>query len=100
MTQNNSSDAKYVIREENSKWSEPFDLRTISKKGTIEIDTELEKEQKKIINTKDISCILSWGKNYENSKILIFQEQFLIHNKLDFDIYYRQEKDQEKTIRI
>ena len=97
MTQNNSSDAKYVIREENSKWSEPFDLRTISKKGTIEIDTELEKEQKKIINTKDISCILSWGKNYENSKILIFQEQFLIHNKLDFDIYYRQEKDQEKT---
>ena len=41
MTQNNSSDAKYVIREENSKWSEPFDLRTISKKGTIEIFLKL-----------------------------------------------------------
>jgi hypothetical protein len=36
------------------------------------------------------------GKNYENSRILIFQEQFLIHNKLNFDIYYRQEKDKEK----
>ena len=29
--------------------------------------------------------------------MLIFQEQFLIHNKLNFDIYYRQEKDKEKT---
>ena len=90
-------DNKYIIREENSRWSEPFDLRTINKKGTIEIDTEIEKEEKNIINTKDISCILSWGKNYENSRILIFQEQFLIHNKLKFDIYYRQENDKEKT---
>ena len=97
MSQNNNSETKYILREEKSKWSEPFDLRTINKKGTIEIDTEIEKEEKNIINTKDISCILSWGKNYENSRILIFQEQFLIHNKLNFDIYYRQEKDKEKT---
>ena len=97
MTLDHNSNNKFMIREEKSKWSEPFDLRTINKKGTIEIDTEIEKEEKNIINTKDISCILSWGKNYENSRILIFQEQYLIHNKLDFDIYYRQEKDKEKT---
>ena len=94
---NHIKDNKYIIKEENSRWSEPFDLRTINKKGTIEIDTEIEKEEKNIVNTKDISCILSWGKNYENSRILIFQEQFLIHNKLKFDIYYRQEGDKEKT---
>ena len=97
MNHSHIDDNKYIIREENSRWSEKFDLRTINKKGTIEIDTEIEKEEKNIINTKDISCILSWGKNYENSRILIFQEQFLIHNKLKFDIYYRQENDKEKT---
>ena len=97
MSQSHNSETKYIIRDAKSKWSEPFDLRTINKTGTIELDTEIEKEEKNVINTKDISCILSWGKNYENSRILIFQEQFLIHNKLKFDIYYKQEKDKEKT---
>ena len=92
-----NSDTKFYIREENSRWSNSFDLRMINKKGTIEIDKEIEKEEKNIISTKDISCILNWGKNYENSRIIIFQEQYLIHNKLNFDIYYRQEKDKEKT---
>ena len=93
---NNNNINKYVLKEEHSRWSKPYDLKTIKEKGTIEIDTEIEKEEKKIINTKDISCIISWGKNYDNSRILIFQQQFLIHNKLNFDIYYRQEKDTEK----
>ena len=65
---------KYIIKEENSRWSKKFDLKTISSNGTIEIDTEIEKEEKNIINTKDISCILSWGKNYDNSRILILQQ--------------------------
>ena len=95
MSQNHSSETKYVIREEGSKWSEPFDLKTINKNGTIEIDTEIETDERKRISTKDISYILSWGKNYENSRLLIFQEQFIIHNKLNFDIYYKQEKDKE-----
>jgi hypothetical protein len=97
MSFENNSDTKFFIREENSRWSNSFDLRMINKKGTIEIDKEIEKEERNIINTKDISCIINWGKNYENSRILIFQEQFLIHNKLNFDIYYRQEKDKEKN---
>ena len=92
-----NSSHKYVLRDENSKWSKPFDLKIIKENGTIEIDTENEKDDRKIINTKDISCILTWGKNFENSRIIILQQQFLIHNKLDFDIYYRQDKDKEKT---
>ena len=87
---------KYIIKEENSRWSKPFNLQTIKEKGTIEIDTEIEKEEKKILSTKDISCIISWGKNYDNSRIAIFQQQFIIHNKLNFNIYYRQDKDNEK----
>jgi len=87
---------KFALKEENSNWSKTYDLNIIKENGTIEIDTEIEKDERKIINTKDILCILSWGKNYENSRILILQEQFIIHNKLNFDVYYKQEKDKEK----
>ena len=86
---------KFALKEENSNWSKVYDLNSIKDNGTIEIDTEIEKEGRKIINIKDISCILSWGKNYENSRILILQQQYIIHNKLNFDIYYKQEKDKE-----
>ena len=87
----------YIIREENSKWSKHYNLKDVKKNGIVEIDNEIEKEDKTITNTKDISCIILWGKNYDNSKLLILQQQFIIHNKLNFDIYYKQEKDKEKT---
>ena len=92
---NKKSNKYFCFKEEDSKWSIPYNFQLIKEKGVIEIDTEIEKEDKTIMKTKDISCILSWGKNYDNSKILIFQQQFIIHNKLEFDIYYRQEKDKQ-----
>ena len=85
---NNKSNKNICFKEEGSKWSIPYNFKLIKAKGAFEIDTEIEKEDKIIIKTKDISCILSWGKNYDNSKILILQQQFIIHNKLEFDIYY------------
>ena len=93
----NQTSKSYILREEYSKWTKPYNLKKLKQKGIIEIDTEIEKEDKNIIETKDISCIILWGKNYDNSRFLIFQQQFLIHNKLDFNIYYKQEKDREKT---
>ena len=84
---------KYVFREENSRWSSPFYF----KNAAIEIDMEIEKDEKNIINTKDISWILSWGQNFVNTRILILQQQFIIYNTLGYDIYYRQDKDKEKT---
>lgn len=84
-----------MIREGNSRWSKPFNLQRLL--GSIELDTEIEKEEKNIINTIDVSSVLAFGKNYDNSRILIFQQQFIIHNMMHFDIYYRQENDKEKT---
>ena len=91
----NLGDNKYMIREGNSRWSKPFNLQRLL--GSIELDTEIEKEEKNIINTIDVSSVLTFGKNYDNSRILIFQQQFIIHNMMHFDIYYRQENDKEKT---
>ena len=91
----NLGDNKYIIREGNSKWSKPFNLQRLM--GSIELDTEIEKEEKNIVNTIDVSSVLTFGKNYDNSRIVIFQQQFIIHNMMKFDIYYRQENDKEKT---
>ena len=91
----NLGDNKYIIREGNSRWSKPFNLQRLI--GSIELDSEIENEEKNIVNTIDVSSVLTFGKNYDNSRIVIFQQQFIIHNMLQFDIYYRQENDKEKT---
>ena len=92
----NNNINKFMIRSENSHWSNPFDINTIGVNGAITIDDQVENIQKKAsTKSKDIACIISKIQRYNKSIVIIFEQRYILINNLGFDIYYKQENDTE-----
>ena len=91
-----NNEEKFIIRSEDSQWSNPFDINSIGVNGAITIDSQVESIQKQIsTKSKDISCLISKSQRYNKSIVIIFEQRYLLYNNLGFDIYYKQEKDME-----
>ena len=91
-----NNEDKFIIRSEDSKWSEPFDINTIGINGAITIDAEVKTIQNQIsTKSKNIACLISKSQIYNKSIVIIFEQRYLLCNNLGFDIYYKQEKDVE-----
>ena len=92
----NSKENKFIIRSENSKWSNPFDINTIGVNGAITIDDQVENIRKQTsTKSKDIACLISKSQRYNKSVVIIFEQRYILINNLGFDIYYKQENDVE-----
>ena len=92
------------IKDENSPWSESFNINTIGVQGCIKLDSTNfpvppgMKEQSKyggegglFQTTNEIACLLSGSDIYDFSVIVIFEPKYIIINNLGFDIVYKQE---------
>ena len=91
-----NNEDKFIIRSENSQWSNAFDINTLGVNGAITIDEEVESVQKKKYQkSKDIACLISKSQKYNKSIVIIFEQRFLLYNNLGFDIYYKQENEVE-----
>ena len=97
-TSNNEN--KFIVRSEDSQWSQPFDINTIGVNGAITIDEEVDTiHVKKYNKSKDIACLISKSQKFSRSIVIIFEQRFLLYNDLGFDIYYKQENDIEILIK-
>ena len=91
-----NNEEKFIIRSEDSQWSQPFDINTTGVNGAITIDAQVESIQKKTsTKSKDIACLITKSQKYNKSIVIIFEERYLLYNNLGFDIYYKQENDIE-----
>ena len=92
------------IKDENSPWSESFNINTIGVEGTIKLDTTnypvapgtIGKSQYNggggiFQTTNEIACLLSGSEIYDFSVIVVFEPKYIIINNLGFDIVYKQE---------
>jgi hypothetical protein len=96
-TSNNQN--KFIIRSEDSQWSQPFDINTIGVNGAITIDEQVDTiHVKKYNKSKNIACLISKSQKFSRSIVIIFEQRFLLYNDLGFDIYYKQENDIEILI--
>ena len=85
-----------MIRSEESMWSKPFDINTIGVNGAITIDDQIDTiHNKKCTKSKDIACLISKSRKYNKSTVIIFEQRFLLYNNLGFDIYYKQENNED-----
>ena len=93
------------IKDENSPWSESFNINTIGVQGCIKLDSTNfpvapgMKEQSKyggegglFQTTNEIACLLNGSDIYDFSVIVIFEPKYIIINNLGFDIVYKQEQ--------
>ena len=91
-----NNDEMFIIRSEDSQWSKPFDINTIGVNGAITIDEQVDTiHKKKSAKSKDIACLISKSQKYNKSTVIVFEQRFLLYNNLGFDIYYKQENNEE-----
>ena len=77
------------IRDENSSWSDPFNINTIGIQSSIRLDNKFNQVRlKQLIN--EIVVILTSSDLYDFSIIIIFEPKYIIINNLGFDIVYNQ----------
>ena len=74
-----------AIKDENSGWSDPFEIDTIGVQGVIKMKTN------NISSTDEIACIISNSDIYEYSTVVILEQRYFIINHLGIDIIYKQE---------
>ena len=76
---------QFSIKDENSNWSEPFNMNTIGIEGIIQLSNI---NNNKEIN--EIAVIISKSDLYDYSVIIIFEPKYIMINNLGFDIIYKQ----------
>ena len=91
------------IKDENSPWSEPFNMNTIGVQGCVKLNSSnypvapgmIGKSQYNQTGafqaTNEIACLLRGSDLYDFSVIIVFEPKYVIINNLGFDITYKQE---------
>ena len=92
------------VKDENSPWSDSFNINTIGVEGTIKLNTTnypvapgmIGKSTYNVgtgvfLTTNEIACLLRGSEIYDFSGIVIFEPKYVIINNLGFDIVYKQE---------
>ena len=92
------------IKDENSPWSDSFNINTMGVQGTIKLNTSNYPVAPGMAKhssysggggifqaTNEIACLLSGSDVYDFSGIIVFEPKYVIINNLGFDIVYRQE---------
>ena len=91
------------IKDQNSPWSQPFNMNTIGVQGVVKLDSTNYPVAPGAINTSqynqnlnfqatnEIACLLSGSDIYDFSVIIVFEPKYILANNLGFDIVYRQE---------
>ena len=85
----NTKDVKntFKLKNENSNWSDKFNINTIGHIGVISL--ELREQNNKIVNLEiGISISSSW--NFPNSLLITIEPRFLLINKFGYDLQYKQ----------
>ena len=83
---------KISIRDENSDWSESFNINTIGIQSSIKLKHQFNSiKSYNLIN--EIAIIFSSSELYDFSIIIIFEPKYIIINNLGFDIVYKQENN-------
>ena len=92
-----------VIKDENSPWSQPFNMNTIGVQGVVKLDstnypvapgtisTSQYNQNLSFQATNEIACLLSGSDVYDFSVIIVFEPKYIIINNLGFDVVYKQE---------
>ena len=92
-----------VIKDENSPWSQPFNMNTIGVQGVVKLDstnypvapgtisTSQYNQNLSFQATNEIACLLSGSDVYDFSVIIVFEPKYTIINNLGFDVVYKQE---------
>ena len=92
-----------VIKDENSPWSEPFNMNTIGVQGVVKLNSTNYPVAQGTINTSqynqnlnfqatnEVACLLRESDIYDFSVIIVFEPKYIIINNLGFDVVYRQE---------
>jgi hypothetical protein len=78
-TSNNEN--KFIIRSDDSQWSQPFDINTIGVNEAITIDELVDTiHVKKYNKSKNIACFISKSQKFSRSIVIIFEHRFLLYN--------------------
>ena len=92
------------VKDENSSWSDSFNINTIGVEGTIKLNTSnypvapgmkgkstYSGSGGIFQTTNEIACLIRGSDIYDFSVIVVFEPKYVIINNLGFDIVYRQE---------
>ena len=91
------------IKDENSPWSDAFNMNTIGVQGTVKLNSTNYAVAPGMIGksqynqegafqaNNEVACLLSSSDIYDFSVIIVFEPKYIIINNLGFDITYKQE---------
>ena len=83
-----------MIKSNESKWSKAFSINTFGMSGVCslekEIDSHIVDEKDKDVQLNDIACKISTSSSFKNSTLVIFEERYLLYNRLGFDLFFKQ----------
>ena len=85
----------YLLKSENSNWSEKFNINTIGQIGVISLE---ENGENNSITNIEISVSISSSTKFPNSLFLTIEPRFLLINRFGYDLKYKQYNNKKDKI--
>ena len=85
----------FLLKSENSNWSEKFNINTIGQIGVISLE---EKGENNRITNIEISVSIASSTKFQNSLFVTIEPRFLLINRFGYDLTYKQYNNKKDKI--